>query len=94
MDDPVLAGIVLAVLGVAGEGLRRVWTALVAAIVRALDQLAPDHTGDDAELVVKVRQHGGRGRVDSLMTTMAPGSLIQRELARRKTTVPPPPEGE
>lgn len=84
MDNPT----VIIVLAAVGTGLGLIWKALVAAVVRALNQLAPDHIGDDRALVAKVRRHGGRGRVDALMTTMAPGSLIEHQMKMR-VSIPP-----
>lgn len=89
MADPFLQGLALAVLGALGVGLAAIWKALTAAIVRALNQLAPGHTGDDRALVAKVRRHEGRGKVESLMLTMAPGMAIEREVRKRASQVPP-----
>jgi hypothetical protein len=80
MDDPILASMVVAVLGAVGLGLKKVWDALVEAVVRALDQVAPDHTGNEQELVAKVRQFSGHGKVASLMTTVAPESTIKKKI--------------
>lgn len=89
MEDPVAAGIVLAVLGAFGAGLAVIWKALTRAIVRALNQVAPSHVGDDLALMTKVRRHEGRDRVDSLMTTMAPGFVIKRQMTIRQDSIPP-----
>ncbi len=89
MADPFLQGLVLAVLGGLGAGLAVIWKALTRAIVRALDQVAPNHRGDDRALVAKVRQHEGSGKVESLMLTMAPGMAIEREVRKRASQVPP-----
>ena len=86
MDDPVLAGIVLAVLGTVGMGLRKIWTALVAAVVRRLEQVAPDHDGDDIELVKKVRANS------PLMKTIPAQVIIDQAELRR--SVRPPRGGE
>lgn len=81
MDDPVLAGIAMAILATVGSGLALIWKALTKCIVRALDKLAPEHTGTEVELVAKVRKHEGRGKVEALMLTMVAPIL---DHARRK----------
>ncbi len=90
MDDPVVLGIVLAAIGTLATGLRLVWNALIGAIVRSLNQLAPAHTGDDAELVTKVQRYKGNGKIDHLMVTMAPKTTINREVQRLHSVDPPP----
>ncbi len=91
MDDPMLAGMVVATLGAIAAGCGLMWKALVGAVVRALDQLAPGHKGDEQELIRKVRQHSGQGRVENLMTTIAPGFAIERQMKIRASMVPSPP---
>ncbi len=92
MDDPFLAGIVITLVATVGSGLALIWKALTKAIVRALDKLAPEHTGSEIELVRKVREHEGGGTMDSIMLAIAPGSAISRQLKARHSGKPPAPE--
>ena len=57
MDDPFLAAIVVGVTGAVGVGLMAIWKALTALIVRALNQVAPDHVGDERALAL-TQYHG------------------------------------
>lgn len=82
MDNPTVAAIVLAVLGTVGMGLRKIWTALVAAVVRRLEQVASDHDGDDLALVEKVRANS------ALMKTIPARVIIDQAKLHRSIRPP------
>lgn len=84
MDDPATAAIVLAVVGAVGEGLRRIWKALVAAVVRSLDKVGAD--ADEEAAVAWVREDGG------MLNRMAPKAVIRREQRKRRESMHPPEE--
>ncbi len=87
-DEPMLLAAAVGALTVVGSGLRVLFNALVALAVRALDQVAPDHSGDRESLLTKVRdlddQSTPRRKIESLMLSRMPGTIIDAAIIKRE----------
>ena len=100
LQNPLVIAAAVGALGTVGLGLKKVWTALIAATVRRLEQVAPDHDGDDAELVQKVRAQNDDStvmhRVEAgLMKTMPATFIIdQAKLRNSKIASDRPAKGD
>lgn len=80
-SDPVVVAAAVAVLGTIGVGLKKVWTALIAATVRTLEHVGVDDE-DEQEIVRKARKH------NSLMRTMPANVIIDQAKLRRSIRPP------
>lgn len=87
-DDPMLLGAAVAVMASFGWGVKLIWGAFVAMAVRALDQVAADHSGDRKSLVQKARDLDDtstpRRKVESLMMSRMPNAVIDAAIAKRE----------
>ncbi len=96
-SDPVVIATVIATVVAIHAGARKIGAALVAAIVRALGQVAndhdPEHVDDAKEIVKKVRAYRDhstvRRRVESSLMATMPATVIISQAKLRNSKLPP-----